>query len=110
MRIYLPLPVGARVTVTKHAACNNPAVEPGSWDHWVAGGWDNTGSFPVDYKMRGVLLAPIRVGEWIFLFRTMRNGVASEGIFLSTKVQKILSPDEALTQNSVYRIARIQTD
>ena len=108
MKTYLPLPAGAHVSVTKHAACLDARVPPGSWDGWVAGGRSNWGSLPVDYEMRGVLLAEIRLGERIFLFRTMRNGVASEGTFLSTTIREIGGSGEVLTANSVYRIAALQ--
>jgi len=104
MSTYLPLPSGTHVTITKHAACLDARVAPGSWDGWVAGGRNNRGSFPVDYEMRGVLLAPIRVGERIFLFRTMRNGVAAEGFFSSTPVRGIQEDGRVMTLNSVYAV------
>ncbi|MCX6971024.1 MAG: hypothetical protein NTV93_12865 [Verrucomicrobia bacterium] len=92
----------------KVRACVGAAVGPGSWADWVPGGWGNRGSLPVDYELRGVLLAPIRVGEPISVYRTWRNGVSTEGMFLSTAIREIASSGEILTSNSVYRIAALQ--
>jgi hypothetical protein len=38
----------------------------------------------------------------------LRNGVAAEGIFLSTTIRAIGVSGEVLTANSVYRIAELQ--
>ncbi|MEI8310445.1 MAG: hypothetical protein WCH98_06800 [Verrucomicrobiota bacterium] len=104
MKTYLPLPAGAHVSVTKHAACLDARVAPGSWNSWVPGGWSNVASLPVDYEMRGVLLAEIRVGEPIYLFRTERNGVTAEGFFSSSPVRQIQGDGRVITLNSVYAV------
>jgi hypothetical protein len=101
----LSIPVGTRVAINKIRACEQAAVAPGSWANWVPGGWGNCGSLPVDYELRGVLLAPIRVGELIAVHRTWRNGVSAEGMFFSTRIREIGDSGEILTSNSVYRVS-----
>ena len=104
----LRIPVGACVAIIKIRACENAAVAPGSWAHWVPGGWSNRGSLPVDYELRGVLLAPVLVGAQITVYRTWRNGVSAEGMFLSTAIREIADTGEIRTANSVYRITVAQ--
>jgi len=105
MKKSLPFPPGTAVLITKLSACNNPVVGPGCWEHWIPGGADNKGSLPVDYELQGVLLAPVRVGGQIHVFRTCRNGVRADGFFYSTPIVKIREPSLVETFNSVYRVS-----
>jgi hypothetical protein len=105
MKKSLPYPPGTTVMITKLSACNNPVVGPGSWENWVPGGAENRGSLPVDYELQGVLMAPVRVGGQIHVFRTWRNGVEADGFFESTPIVKIRKPSLVETFNSVYRVS-----
>ncbi|MDO8539239.1 MAG: hypothetical protein Q7S40_02275 [Opitutaceae bacterium] len=57
-------------------------------------------SLPVDYELEGTLLAPVRLGQQLVVFRHNRNGVAALGIFCSSPVEEIM----VVTGNSVYRL------
>ncbi len=104
MKTNLPYPPGLLVKVTKLSRCENPLVEPASWDDWRPGSPDNNGSLPVDYELRGVLLEEVRVGGQIIVFRTQRNGVEAEGLFESTNIRRIEDNARVVTLNSVYSI------
>lgn len=105
----LPHPDGSFVQVSKIAKCKNPVVEPGSWYDWKHGG-ANPLSLPVEYCVRGFLLAPIQVGEPIYLLRTWRNGVEAVGHFCSTPICAILSDTWVETFNSIYEIIPVALD
>lgn len=104
MKMSLPYPPGTQVLIIKLSASSNPVAEPGSWEGWIPGSLDNAGSLPVDYELRGFLLAPVRVGEQIHLFRTERNGVEADGYFSSTPIVKIQDASLVETYNSIYRV------
>ena len=57
-------------------------------------------SLPVDYELEGTLLAPVRLGQQLVVFRHNRNGVAALGLFCSSPVEEIM----VVTGNSVYRL------
>jgi len=105
MKESLPYPSGTTVVIRKLSACSSPVAEPTSWDDWVPGGPDNLGSLPVDYELRGILLAPINVGGQIHVYRTWRNGVEADGFFASTTIVSVLSESMVETFNSIYRVS-----
>ena len=105
MKASLPYPPVTSVLITKLSACNNPVVGPGSWDHWIPGCADNQGSLPVDYELQGILMAQVRVGGQLHVFRTCRNGVEADGVFESTPIVTIRDPSLVETLNSVYRVS-----
>ena len=108
MKKSLPYPPGTHVLIIKLSASSNPVAEPGSWEGWISGSLDNAGSLPVDYELRGFLLAPVRVGEQIHLFRTERNGVEADGFFYSTPIVRIQDASLVETFNSIYRVTASQ--
>jgi len=108
MKMSLPYPPGTHVLIIKLSASQNPIAEPGSWKGWIPGSLDNAGSLPVDYELSGFLLAPVRVGEQIHLYRTERNGVEADGYFYSTPIVKIQNASLVETFNSIYRIMASQ--
>lgn len=103
---FLPFPVGSFVKITKLSACPNPVSETSEWDDYVIGE-ENVRSLPVQYFMRGFLTDIVRVGGFIQLDRTERNGVIAEGEFTSTLIMKINGALALVeTFNSIYRIER----
>jgi len=100
----LPYPTGSLVEISKIAASDEPSTGSASWEEWVPGSANNTGSCPVGYTMHGVLMRPVRVGGLIDLHRTHRNGVRINGHFVSTPVIAVSGDCLAETFNSVYLI------
>ena len=107
MRASLPYPSGSLVEVSKIAASDEPITDPGSWENWIPGSANNTGSLPVGYKMRGVLMKIIRIGRCLDLYRTHRNGVSADGHFQSTPVISISDNEIVETYNSLYRVRKV---
>ena len=95
---------GASVRISKVSSVKNPVAESGSWENWIPGSLENTGSLPVDYELEGVLLAPLIVGGRIQAYRTSRNGIKADGLFESTAIVRIRKGSLVETINSVYRV------
>ena len=106
MKTSLPYPPGSMVHITKFSASDDPIAESGTWDQWIAGSPNNTGSLPVGYDLRGVLMHPIRLGGCLEVYRTHRNGVSADGNFRSTPIISI-SDGLVETYNSIYRILKV---
>ncbi len=68
---------------------------------------NNRGSLPVDYEFQGILLAPVRVGGQIHVYRTWRNGVKADGFYESTPIVSILEGFMVETFNSIYLVIKI---
>jgi len=107
MSVSLPYPSGSLVEVSKIDASDEPIIQPGSWEKWVPGSANNTGSCPVGYTMQGVLMRPVRVGGRIDLHRTHRNGIRIDGHFVSTPIIAVSGECLAETFNSVYLIRKL---
>ncbi len=107
MRTSLPYPPGSLVEVNKIAASDEPITDSGSWDEWVPGSPNNTGSLPVGYELRGVLMRPIRIGRCLEIYRTHRNGVSVDGNFRSTPIIGIVADTMVETFNSIYQIIKV---
>ena len=107
MKTSLPYPPGSLVHVTKFSASDDPITESGTWEQWVPGSTNNTGSLPVDYELRGVLMHPIRLGRCLEVYRTHRNGVSADGNFRSTPIISISDGLLVETYNSIYRILKV---
>jgi len=103
----IALPSGTNVLIRKLSACRSPVTEPASWADSVHGSSNNSGSLPVSYELRGILLAPVNVGGHIHAFRTWRNGVEADGFFASTTIVRILSGSMVETFNSIYLVTKI---
>jgi len=97
-------PAGTAVRMVKLAAVDDPQHQTCSWDKWKPG-QQNDGSPPVDYELRGHLIAPLEIGKPIIVARTHRNGVQVLGTFVSTPVREFKS-GAAVTMNSIYCINR----
>ena len=97
-------PVGTAVRVLKLAPCEDPQSQTLSWKNWNVG-QVNTGSPPVDYELRGLLIKPLEIGKPILVARTHRNNIKVLGAFLSTPVREFKN-GAAITQNSIYFISR----
>jgi hypothetical protein len=95
---------GTTVKITKLRANPDALVPAGNWNDCRAGATDNPDSLPVDYEMCGVLAADVKVGKRIGLYRFYRNGVRSDGFFVSSPVVRI-SGMEIHTMNSVYLVS-----
>jgi len=65
-------------------------------------------ALPTDYTLVGYLMGPVRVGNIIDVWRTMRNGVEIQGHFTSSAVVEIRG-DIVSTQNSQWRIEVLET-
>lgn len=102
----IALPPGTNVLIRKLSACRSPVAEPASWAEWVPGGSNNRGSLPVDYELRGILLAPVQAGGQIHVYRTHRNGTEVGGFFTSTMIVSILSASMVETFNSIYLVTK----
>lgn len=61
-----------------------------------------------NYTLVGYLMGPIRVGQIIDVWRTMRNGVEIQGHFTSSAVVEIKG-DLVSTQNSLWRVEVLET-
>jgi len=107
MRASLPYPSGSLVEVRKIDASDEPISGPGSWENWVPGSANSTGSLPVGYTMQGVLMCPVRVGGRIDLHRTHRNGICFDGHFVSTPVIVVSGHGLVETYNSIYLIRKV---
>ena len=107
MRTSLPYPPGSPVHVTKISASEDPITEPGTWEQWVPGSPNNTGSLPVGYELRGVLMRPIRIGRCLEIYRTHRNGVSADGNFRSTPIIGIVADTMVETFNSIYQVTKV---
>jgi hypothetical protein len=97
-------PAGTAVRMVKLAAVDDPQHQTCSWDKWKPG-QQNDGSPPVDYELRGHLIAPLEIGKPIIVARTHRNGVQVLGTFVSTPVREFKN-GAAITMNSIYFISR----
>ena len=93
---------GEIVSITKIDKSKSPVSEPGDWETWDLG-VANAHSLPISYQVLGVLLAPVKVGGRIHLFRLARNEVLATGIFTSTPIISIHG-NSIETFNSIYRI------
>jgi|SRR5882724_5344622 len=95
---------GDRVVLRKIRPCENPAARSALWSEYTVGRMkpENV-SIPIGYELEGILLADISVGRAMTVDRAVRNGVAREGLFLSSPVTRIF-PEVIQTENSVYRI------
>jgi len=93
------------VSVEKIEASKDPISPPARWENWIFGSFINQGSLPISYALTGYLLAPIRYGHPIEVFRIERNGVEALGIFRSTPVVDIREHGVIETYNSIYRVS-----
>ena len=105
----LPLPVGTLVDVRKCAQSANPLSPACAWEEWNAGGI-NDGSLPMQYFLRGFLLAPVEFGLPLRILRIHRNDVDTLGIFTSTDICEIKDGQTVETFNSIYRITPANPD
>jgi len=101
------LPAGTLVEIWKLSASENPIEEPSSWEQWVPGSGNNSGSLPVGYAIRGILMGSIRVGQGLDVYRIERNGVRAHGHFKTTPVIAIHDGLIAETFNSIFRITPV---
>jgi len=102
----LSLKVGSFVRILKVSASKSPVIESATIDRYLVGA-ENTKSLPVDYEMKGFLLAPIQVDDRIVLLRVQRNGVNAVGIFNSTTICDVCDDSTVETFNSIYQITRV---
>jgi hypothetical protein len=96
------------VKVTKITESAAPDFDSAKWENFIPGkdNGDNI-SLPLDYEVKGHLVYPVRVGDTIFVRRTERNGVKSDGVFVSSVIKRIKEGKKhtlAMTRNSVYVI------
>ena len=103
----LPYPPGSLVHVIKFSASEDSITEPGNWEQWVPGSPNNSGSLPIGYELRGVLMLPIRLGECLEVYRLHRNGVSAHGNFQSTPIIGIVAVTMVETFNSIYQITKL---
>ena len=106
MNDSLPFPIDTFVIIKKIAASKNPVSKPGFWTNWVFGE-QNTDSPPVEYEMIGFLMAPVKVGGHIHLFRTHRNGIQVNGQFCTSSIISIRDGNLVETFNSIYQVTPI---
>ncbi len=102
------LSAGTLVEIQKLSASENPVEESGSWDTWVPGAENNSGSLPVGYAIRGILMETLRVGECLHVYRIERNGARTHGHFHSTPIISIKDEFVAETFNSIYWIMPVK--
>jgi hypothetical protein len=102
------LPAGTLVEVQKLSASANPVEESASWDSWVPGLADNSGSLPVGYFLRGVLMDPLCVSQRVHVYRIERNGISIHGDFESTPIITIHDGFLVETFNSIYQITPVE--
>lgn len=102
--IYIPTH-HTLVTLEKIDVSPDPISLPTPWDEWIPGRLHNQTSLPISYSLRGYLMAPIRYGYPMEVFRIQRNGVESFGIFHSTPVVDIREGGCVETYNSIYRVS-----
>lgn len=93
------------VKVTKITESAAPDFKSAKWENFVPGKDNGNVSLPLDYEIKGRLVYPVRVGDTIFVKRTERNGVKSDGAFVSSVVKGIKEGKKhtlVTTRNSVY--------
>lgn len=93
------------VTLEKIDASPDPKSPPGSWESWIFGSFENPSSLPISYALKGYLMAPIRYGYPMEVFRIERNGVEEYGVFCSTPIVEIRAHGLIETYNSIYRVS-----
>ncbi len=64
---------------------------------------DHSKALPEAYTLDGVLLSDVAIGRAIKVWRHIRNGVESLGLFTSSPVVKI-EGDKLHTNNSIWRL------
>lgn len=78
-----------------------PAIE---FENHVAGTMKNVEedkSLPIQYSIEGTLLQEILVGKSVWVARTKRNDISSNGLFQTSKVTEV-TKNTFKTQNSIY--------
>lgn len=93
------------VKVTKINESASPDFKSAKWEKFVPGKDNGDVSLPLDYEIKGHLVYPVRVGDTIFVKRIERNGVKSDGVFVSSVVKEIKEGKKhtlVSTRNSIY--------
>jgi len=90
------------VCVSKIAESDVPAVHAGDLRSYYFGHANPGVSLPVKYSFEGWLVCELAVGAAVHVLRTVRNGVAMPGIFISTPVTAVPNDGEFHTANSKY--------
>lgn len=91
------------VRIRKTAAAPDPPFPAGCQEDYPIGAVSQTHSLPVEYWVEGWLQAKPEVGKPVLVFRNVRSGVATPGIFISSQVTGI-HPRGFYTLNSVYEL------
>ena len=98
------------VKITKLSSTDTPVCETPLMKDYSMGKDNGNVSLPTEYWLEGVLMQDIVVGTPISVYRTIRNGVETPGIFTSSNVMSITENVNILivkTQNSIYQVEEI---
>lgn len=95
-----------RVRVKKIAVSSEPKYKTPKFDDYEAGVHGNQMSVPVEYEVKGRLVIDVEEQGFIYLSRDTRNGVEADGLFRSSRIQKIKG-NIVETYNSRYIVEEI---
>lgn len=100
---------GNYVRITKFGEKENPLFKSADARNFKAGEVNSGVSLPMDYWVEGHLSESVVEGKPVKMFREVRNGVKSAGIFQTSPVTKIEKSgvgicDIVETHNSKYMI------
>lgn len=91
------------IRLTKYAAVENPVHPSANMDTYEMGVINSSVSLPIEYWLEGYLPNLIEVGKKVLVYRRVRNGVKTDGEFISTPVKEI-TPEGFNTQSSKYKL------
>lgn len=96
---------GDYIHLKKMSIAPNPRSPTGKKSTYKYGKENPGVSVPVDYWIEGVVWTEPKVGSPLFVFRLIRNGVESEGMFNTSPITSIKG-NSFNTLNSVYKIRK----
>ena len=96
-----------KIKLTKLSASANPLYPTPESGDYIPGKDNGEVSLPVDYEMIGTIEKIPEVGEYLFGYRTHRNGVECPGVFRTSAIEAKRGWTGIYhieTKNSVYRL------
>lgn len=94
------------VLVEKLEATPDALFKPAEFDDWIPGGLNIGKGVPVGWTVEGTIVNDIVPGKMATVLRTKRNGIAALGIWETSVVKQVIG-DMILTQNSIYRVTKL---
>ena len=96
------------VKVRKLKAVPNPDGPTPNWKDYIPGQDNGDVSLPTDYTLEGTLFEDVKVGNCMYINRTVRNGERIPGTTATSPVTSIAPTDAehavVRTRNSIYLV------